>query len=114
MPAILAALIFSILIWLLFKWDRDKELKFSKALWIPYIWLFLACTRALSQWLQLSRPTDVDEFMEGSPVDRTGYLVLLFIGLIIILGRSKKASSILKANFPIMLYMGYCLVSIVW
>ena len=41
--------------------------------WVPLVWMFLAGSRWVSSWLNLSGPLDsVDDYTEGSPVDRAG------------------------------------------
>jgi exopolysaccharide production protein ExoQ len=114
MPPIIATAVFLTCILGLFWLDRDPQAKTSKALWIPVIWLLLAGSRNVSEWMDLSPLTDSpDRYLEGNPLDRivqSGLLVLAAI----VLARRGRTKSILLANVPILLYFGYCGVSLLW
>jgi len=111
----IAALAFIVGIAGLFWLDRDKDHKASKALWIPFMWFFIACSRALSEWIYLGPPpAQTNVYMEGSPLDRNFYLVLLILGLLILLSRANKVAKILSSNAPILLYILYGAVSVLW
>jgi O-antigen ligase len=94
----------------------DRGQKASGALWIPVIWMWLACSRSVSQWLQAGSPLDpsVDQYLEGNPLDRAVYTGLLVAGLIVLVGRRKTVWNLLRANGPILLFFGYCAVSLLW
>ena len=116
MPPSVAATIFAIGIAGLFFVDRDKRVRVSKALWIPTLWLFFCMSRPASQWLGIS-PTSADMasvYLEGSPVDRTLYIVLEVLALIVVVGRQRRLGSILRQNWPIWLYFSYAALSISW
>jgi exopolysaccharide production protein ExoQ len=110
-----AALIFVVgilgLLWL----DRAPKIRTSLALWIPLIWLALACSRPMGQWLQMGTPVDTaDQVLEGSPIDRAVYTVLEVAGLIVLAARRNRVGKLLRSNGPILLIFLYCFVSIVW
>jgi O-antigen ligase len=52
--------------------------------------------------------------VEGSPVDRAVFSVLIAIGVIILARRGSRIMPLLRDNLPILLYFGYCLISIAW
>ncbi|MGA9142885.1 MAG: hypothetical protein WB007_03905, partial [Candidatus Acidiferrales bacterium] len=54
--------------WLLFWLNRDKNVRVSKALWIPTIWMFLGATRNLSEWFHLSSSSTEGRYLEGNPI----------------------------------------------
>ena len=111
----IAALAFIVGIAGLFWLDRDKHHKASKALWIPFIWFFIACSRALSEWIYLGpSPAQTNFYMEGSPLDRNFYLVLLILGLLVLFSRANKVAKILSSNAPILLFILYGAVSVLW
>ena len=84
----------------------------SAALWLPVIWLSLAGSRMVSEWLGVSG-SDAS-MQEGSPVDRDFLLVVLGIALSILIARRRRVREVFRANWPILLYLSYCLVSILW
>lgn len=98
----------------LFFLDRDKSLRTSKALWLPIVWILIVGSRAVSDWLNMSPAADTDVQMDGSPFDRVVFGLLLVAGLVVLLHRGRKASAALKANWPILIYFGFCLVSVLW
>ena len=66
----LATLVCIFFILYLFWSDMREDPDTSNAVWIPLIWMFLAGSRYLSQWLDLGggvNPFQV--YQEGSPID---------------------------------------------
>lgn len=119
MPRQIAAFAFLLGIWGLFVLARDRKARTSGALWLPVIWLALAGSRSVTQWTAifgLSAVSDVttNQYAEGSPLDRNVYLVLTVLALVVLLGRKKRIGMLLRLNGPIVLYMAYCAVSVVW
>ena len=99
----------------LFVLQREPKVRTSRALWIPAIWVVLAMSRPLSEWLQPQPliPT-ASQYVEGSPVDRIVLGVLMAAGLIVLLCRSQRVLRFLKANWPVLLFFAYCAVSCLW
>jgi exopolysaccharide production protein ExoQ len=116
MPPPVAALIFAIGIAGLFYFDRDKNVRVSKALWIPTLWLFFCLSRSASEWLGMGPPpTDVaNVYLEGSPIDRAIFIGLELAALIVVIGRRRRVGSILVQNWPICLFFLYAALSITW
>lgn len=116
MPSYVAAIAFVFLILGLFWLDRDAKSRTSVALWVPVIWLSLAGSRQVSQWLQWA-PTSgggSDQYLEGSPLDRLVYSGLVAAGLVILISRRRRVWKLLRANGPILLFFLYCAASILW
>src|SRR5262245_40334803 len=110
--ALVSCLIF---IFYIFRKDFKTCPRFSKALWVPLIWMFLAGSRYVSQWLSLSAPvTSVDSYSEGSPVDRIVFFSLVAIGVLILSRRDIAWNELLYENTWLVLYLLYCLASIGW
>jgi O-antigen ligase len=85
----------------LFYLDRDKSLRTSKALWLPVIWLLIIGSRPVSVWLGLSPvATSTAQAAEGR--------------IVVLIGRRKRLIGCLKANWPCLVYFGYCLLSVAW
>src|SRR5260370_35044922 len=86
MPPAIATVGYCIAILGLFWLDRDERYRASKALWIPVVWMLIAGSRMVSDWLQVAPATTVDQYLEGSPLDRLVLATLLsarFISLVI-------------------------------
>lgn len=114
MPPSIAAAAYTLLILVLFWLDRNQQNRPSPALWIPTIWLLLACSRSVGQWLRLNPIDTADQVSEGSPLDRLVYAGLLAVGLIVLINRGRPVLRFLHANAPIFLFFLFCAVSLLW
>jgi exopolysaccharide production protein ExoQ len=102
------------LLWL-FSLDRQPKGTVSKALWIPVIWLLIAGSRNVSEWLHLQAPGDQGErYLEGNPVDRAVLAALIALGIIVLLGRGRKLAEIVRGTLPVWLFFVYCGLSSSW
>lgn len=114
----LATLVYALGIVGLFYLNRDKSAHTSRALWIPVIWFWILGSRAVSVWLGGGAPPDApnaDALLEGSPLDAFVFQSLLASGLAVLLTRRRKRVLLLiTANWPIVWYFCYCLLSVVW
>src|SRR5580704_1516810 len=110
----LAALVFVIGIAVFFYFDRG-QVRVSKALWIPTVWLFFCSSRSLTQWLGLDAGTDqAGGYVDGSPVDRNFLIVLQIIALIVLINRRRRVGPILRKNWVIGLFFLYAAISMAW
>lgn len=99
----------------LFALDRDKEPRPSKALWIPTVWMFLACSRPVSLWFHVRViGNSADDLLEGSPLDRNVITFLIACALIVLVMRAPQLTGLLRRNGPMLLFLFYCGVSIFW
>ncbi len=99
----------------LFRVDAKAGDNVSKAVWIPIIWMFLAGSRYVSQWLQLGSYLEaLDIYSEGSPLDRAVFAILIAIGVGILVYRRPAWGRILTRNKLIWAYFLIGLVSIIW
>jgi exopolysaccharide production protein ExoQ len=117
----IATVLFILLIVGLFALDYDPKLRTSKGLWLAVVWLLISASRPVSQWLSLfgvagaSIHVDAPEqYLDGSPVDRFSYICLLAVGLTIAISRRKRVARFLKGNTAILLFLGYCALSVLW
>ncbi len=113
----LATLAFTLGILTLFFLNRDKEARTSKALWLPVVWLCIAGSRMVSEWMAptaVSTSVTGSRYLDGSLFDRNLLTILLLIGVVVLLLRGARVWSILRANWPILLFFFYCLLSIAW
>lgn len=114
MPPILAAFICTIGIVGLFVIDPDRRFKSSWTLIFPTIWLLIAGSRHVSFWLDMAPSASPQQYLEGSPVDRDVYLLLLLAGIIVVAGRGKSVLRLLRRNWPLVLFIAYCMLSVLW
>jgi exopolysaccharide production protein ExoQ len=102
-------------IWGLFLLERDRKTRTSRALWLPTIWISLAASRMVSQWLSTApQPATGQQYIEGNPIDRAVLTGLLVVAIFVLVGRSRRVIKILRMNWPIILFFSYCAVSILW
>jgi len=100
---------------LLLALDRDREIRTSAALWIPVAWLSIAASRTVSQWLGIQPFLETsDELLEGSPLDALMYFALMVVGLAVLATRRERVAAFLKANGPLLFFLLYCAVSVLW
>jgi exopolysaccharide production protein ExoQ len=97
----------------LFYLDRDDSADTSKALWLPVAWIWIVGSRPVSAWLGVA-PTSGNVQLEGSPVDAAVLGVLLAVAVGVLIRRRSPTRAFLSANWPILIYFLYCLVSIFW
>jgi exopolysaccharide production protein ExoQ len=110
----IAVVIFIIGICGLFLLDRDPKAGASKALWLPVAWLLISGSRPVSVWLHIVPSNSPDQYLDGSPLERVIYTTLLAIGLLALFARRTTVARFLWPNWPIVLFVSYCAVSILW
>jgi exopolysaccharide production protein ExoQ len=109
-----ASLIFACGIAGLYYLDRDKDLKTSKVLWIPVVWLWLIGSRGPTIWLGVAPSAGTDTQLDGTPLDRIIYFLIIAVGVVALVLRGSKVLSTIRKNVPLVLYFGFCLLSSVW
>src|SRR5215467_4502694 len=116
MNPLIANLVYACGIAGLFYLDRDRSLRTSKALWLPVLYLWVIGSRPISYWLGLGASNayvGAVQF-EGSPVDGVFFGMLLIAAICVLVQRGPRVFTLISANFPILIYFFYCLVSISW
>jgi len=115
MPPLIAAGTFVLLIMGLFRVDRDRQARTSRALWIPTAWLFLAACRPVSQWLGSGASIEaVDQALEGDSLERGIHLAFIAAATIILFKRGADVRILMRMNGPCLLFFAYCALSVVW
>jgi len=111
MPPLIALLISIILIAYLFVIDKKKSDGVSNAIWIPFIWMFIAGSRLVSQWLTMGPPMSAED---GSPLDRIVFTGLIIAGIYVLFRRKINWNHFLKRNGWIWFYFVFGLLSFLW
>jgi exopolysaccharide production protein ExoQ len=115
MSAAIATVAYALIILGFLKLDRDRQDRPSPWLWLPVVWLCLAGSRSVSQWLQLGQPMEATEhYLEGNPVDRFVYTGLLAIGLIVVAKRGERVWKLLQSNRAVLIFFLYGAASLFW
>jgi exopolysaccharide production protein ExoQ len=111
-PLALALTLF--LIGYLLRHDYREKPRVSIATWIPTVWLMILGSRQVSQWLESGPTLSARVLEEGSPIDRAVYGGLLFVGFCILASRRVRVGEVAKNNFPIVLFLLYEGISVLW
>lgn len=98
----------------LFYLNRDDKVRTSKALWLPVIYLWIIGSRAPSMWLGIAPAAGANVQLEGSPFDAAIFGILLLGAIAVLIQRGRSTRRLLAANWPIVIYFVYCLVSVAW
>lgn len=114
MPSQVAALVYWSFILLLFYLDWRQKPRTSVALWVPLVYFFLIASRPVSMWLDLGGAATASQVEDGSPVDRLVYSALLGLAIAIVFQRKSRVQRLLRGQELLILFVGYCLVSIIW
>ena len=100
--------------------DRDSKGRTSAAIVVPVIWLVLAGSRSISQWLGVA-PSTVQAYEsvsvagdQGNALERNIFAGLIAIGLVVLFRRRNSASALVRMNQPILVFLLYCALSTVW
>jgi len=92
-----------------------QHFRLSSALWIPTLWFFFVSSRPPTLWLRFQMiGTRAEDQMEGSPVDRLILTLMILCALAILFTRGAKVAALLRTNLPILVFLAYCGVSVVW
>ena len=110
----LANIVYGCLIAGLFYLNYDKSVRTSWALWLPVIYLWILGSRPLSVWLGQSVSNTGDIELDGSPVDRMFFLLLLIVAMCVLVHRGRRVLTFLSSNWPILIYFLFCLLSVFW
>ncbi len=95
--------------------ERKAEVRISKALWIPTIWMLIVGSRPVSEWMNLSVNTTLAQrFSEGSPVDAAVFGILMFAALYVLNARAASVRKFVQGNYPLVVFFAYCAVSALW
>jgi O-antigen ligase len=79
------------------------------------MWMWIAGSRSPSVWLSAGESNQTyDATLDGNSTDALILGALLAAGMIVLLRRKEQSGVLLKASWPISMYFGYCLLSVLW
>jgi exopolysaccharide production protein ExoQ len=111
--AILSFTIFTVWLW---HEDRKRRPYFSKALWIPLIWLLLLASRPLSWWswffFGVGSPSVSD--LDGNALDRAFYSALICLSIIVLIRRGVSWNDVFRGNTGLLLFYAFLGLTILW
>src|SRR5712671_729342 len=115
MPPNVAVVVFGGFIVWLFVAHRGRSEALSPALWIPLAWAFILGSRPVSTWFGFGGSEEAaDGYLEGSPFDRTIFLLLIVAGIGVLFRRRANWQRIISQNKWVFLYFFYLGVSVLW
>jgi exopolysaccharide production protein ExoQ len=115
MPPQVATLLTLGFIVFLFRRDIRERPNVTSALWIPFVWMFLACSRATSEWLNLfGVHLGGGSLEEGSPLDACVYFALIAAGAYVLSKRHIQISEVIRNNQWLTIFFIYCFLAVLW
>lgn len=110
MPQLILISFLVFAVWLIRR-DTASRQGISGALWIPTLWLGIIASRPLSLWLGVGGGVDT---LDGSPVDRTFYLIIIIAALITLSQRAVNWGWLIAQNWPLVIFYTFLLISVIW
>jgi O-antigen ligase len=115
MTHIIATFAAILVILCLFYLDRDAGVRSSPALWIPTIWMLIVASRSVSAWINPNSGASLaEQYSDSSPIDAAVFGLLILAGLLALNFRAQRVRSFLRVNTPLLLFFGYCALSVCW
>jgi O-antigen ligase len=115
MQSILATFLCTAAICYFNKIFSQSEKKVFWTSWIPTIWVLIILSRPISLWLSKEGYiTYQNTYVEGSPIDRNIYIILITISLLLLIKRKVALFRIIKSNIAICVLFIYFGISIIW
>src|SRR5437899_9467672 len=115
LPPILAScLCFAFILWL-FRRDTKRASEVSAAIWIPLVWVWIIASKPLAYWFASgTEASEVTDITQGSFFDRNAYLVLIFLGAIVLAKRGVTWHQVFVENKWLWLFCLFCGLSVIW
>jgi len=96
-------------------WRDQRAHGGSLAGWVPFLWLALCSSRALSDWIGVGAPRgSAQAFADGSPIDRAALFALIVAGVLVLRARRLPWADLMAVNKLLVLYALYCAASTLW
>lgn len=110
----LILLAFLVWVWRAIRRDTARRDGISAAVWIPTLWVGILASRPVSTWIGFGGGAGGAESMEGSPVDMLFYFSCILASWAIVIRRRVDFAQVIRTNWPIFLFYGFLLVSVLW
>lgn len=96
--------------------DGKSRQKFSKAIWIPFIWLLILATHPLSWWFSffLGISSGGSSDLDGNPVNRLFYSSLIIVSIIVVSRRRVSWGAVIRSNPGLAIFFGYLALTVLW
>lgn len=94
--------------------DSREEPRVSCAVWIPIAWLMINGSRQVSQWFGSGLTLSAQALEEGSSIDQAVYGALIVAGVCVLASRHVRVGEIARNNLPIVLFLLYEGLSVLW
>ena len=117
MPPKLALLLGTIFVLYAFRYDRKHAVAVSKAVWWPTIWYLVVASRFFGYWLVLAHvplPGGSGDPTEGSVMDRSFFLTLTVVGLVVLARRRFDWGRALRDNPWLTAFIAFMALSVLW
>ena len=100
--------------WLFIRDNRMRPMA-SGALWIPLLWIMINGSRHVSAWFRGGIETESpDSYLEGTPLDRNIYIILIFSALFFLWRRTINWRKVFSENRWLFLFFLYWGISAIW
>jgi O-antigen ligase len=82
---------------------------------VPFIWIFLCSSRALTEWIYTLTGVGLGGSLEeGSPIDRAFWIGMIGAGIYILRKRRVRLSELVRNNRWLAAFLIYCFFAILW
>jgi len=87
----------------------------SSALWVSWIWVMLILSRSPVAWFAAARTDNlVSQYTESTPLEAALFATLIAAALYFLNRRATRVLYFLRSNAPLLCYLLYCALSLLW
>jgi exopolysaccharide production protein ExoQ len=113
-PPAIALVVYLIVPFFLIRLDSKTDPAPSRSLWIPLIWMFIMASRLPSQWIGRTDASMATAVMDGSPLDRGIFLVLMALAIGALAGARLEWAALVARNSALASFLLIALLSVIW
>lgn len=115
LPPPVALVLTVVFVGFLFRRDVRERSNVTGALWLPLLWMLIAGSRPVTQWLNtLNFSIGRNSVEEGNPLDAFIYFALIAGGIYVLNQRQVGLGEIFRNNGWLVIFLLYCFVAIFW